>query len=192
MRKRDETLREQLLVAAREIVSVSGAEALNIRDLAARAGIATGTIYNYFENKDEVLLTLSEEYWKKALSELKTRLKPGRFSDQLSYICAFLKERIQDTRGNLMKSLGGARLDGILRMRGMQSMVVGELASLLNADEEIRADLWTDDFTKEQFARFVFENLLASISSEGCEHSFLVLIVRRVLYGDSAAGKFPE
>ncbi|MEN6418741.1 MAG: TetR/AcrR family transcriptional regulator [Clostridiaceae bacterium] len=184
MRKRDETLREQLLAAAREIVSVSGAEALNIRDLAARAGIATGTIYNYFENKDEVLLTLSEEYWKNALSDLKAQLKPGRFSDQLKYICAFLREHVRDTRGNLMKSLGGARSDGILRMRGMQSMVVGELVARLNADEEIRADLWTDDFTRERFARFVFENLLASISSEGCEHSFLVMIVGRVLYGD--------
>lgn len=184
MRKRDETLREQLLAAAREVVSVNGAEALNIRDLAARAGIATGTIYNYFENKDEVLLTLSEEYWKKAISDLKAQLKPGRFSDQLKLICAFLREHVRDTRGNLMKNLGGARSDGISRMRGMQSIVVSELTTLLAADEQIRPGLWTDEFSKERFAGFVFENLLASISSEGCEHSFLVMIVSRVLYGE--------
>ena len=183
MRKRDESLREQLLASAREIVSTSGAEALNIRELASRAGIATGTIYNYFENKDEVLLTLSEEYWRNALTELKSQFQPGRFSDQLTYICTFLRERVLDKRGNLMGNLGGARSVGILRMRGMQSLVVGELTALLESDNQIRPELWTVELTKERFARFVFENLLASISSEGCEHSLLVLIVSRVLYG---------
>ena len=183
MRKRDETLRDQLLTVAREIVSTSGAEALNIRELASRTGVATGTIYNYFENKDEVLLTLSEEYWRKALAELKTQLQPERFSDQLKHICAFLTERIKDTRGNLMKSLGGARLDGIQSMRGFQSLVIAELTGLLTLDEQIRPNLWTAEFTRERFAKFVFDNLLSSVSSETCEHAFLIQIVNRVLYG---------
>lgn len=183
LRKRDETLRDQLLTVAREIVSTSGAEALNIRELASRTGVATGTIYNYFENKDEVLLTLSEEYWRKALAELKTQLQPERFSDQLKHICAFLTERIKDTRGNLMKSLGGARLDGIQRMRGFQSLVIAELTALLTLDEQIRPNLWTAEFTRERFSKFVFDNLLASVSSETCEHAFLIQIVNRVLYG---------
>ena len=183
MRKRDETLRDQLLTVAREIVSTSGAEALNIRELASRTGVATGTIYNYFENKDEVLLTLSEEYWRKALAELKTQLQPERFSDQLKHICAFLTERIKDTRGNLMKSLGGARSDGIQRMRGFQSLVIAELTALLTVDEQIRPNLWTAEFTRERFAKFVFDSLLSSVSSETCEHAFLIQIVNRVLYG---------
>lgn len=183
MRKRDETLRDQLLTVAREIVTTSGAQALNIRELAARTGIATGTIYNYFENKDEVLLTLSEEYWRNALAELKTQLRPERFSDQLKHICAFLTERIEDTRGNLMKNLGGARSDGVQRMRGFHSLVIAELTTLLTLDEQIRPELWTDEFTRERFARFVFDNLLASVSSETCEHAFLNQIVSRVLYG---------
>lgn len=183
MRKREETLRDQLLTVARDIVSTSGAEALNIRELALRTGVATGTIYNYFENKDEVLLTLSEEYWRKALAELKSQLQPERFSDQLKHICAFLTERIKDTRGNLMKNLGGARLDGIQSMRGFQSLVIAELTALLTLDEQIRPEIWTDGFTRERFARFVFDNLLASVTSKSCEHSFLIQIVSRVLYG---------
>ena len=123
MRKKDDSLRELLLAAARDIIAENGAEALNIRVLASRAGIATGTIYNYFENKDDILLSLADEYWKKALAELKQRLISGRFADQLDQICAFLRERIRDSHGNLMSSLGNVRVTARERMRSMQSLV---------------------------------------------------------------------
>lgn len=184
MRKKDDSLRELLLAAARDIVAEKGSEALNIRVLASRAGIATGTIYNYFENKDDILLSLADEYWKKALVELKQRLISGRFADQLDQICAFLRERIRDSHGNLMSSLGNVRVTARERMRSMQSLVVGELITRLEEDLAIRPHLWTSSFTKERFAQFVFENLLSSISSETCESAFLVEVVSRILYGE--------
>ena len=62
MRKKDDTLRSNLLNLARNIADEKGIDAINIRAIANKAGVATGTVYNYFSNKDEILLALTEEY----------------------------------------------------------------------------------------------------------------------------------
>ena len=72
MRKKDDTLRDTLLGLAREVAEEQGPEAINIRDIARRAGVATGTVYNYFSGKDELLLALTEDCWREALGELET------------------------------------------------------------------------------------------------------------------------
>ena len=83
MRKKDETLRDTLLSLARSIADTDGIDAVNIRTIAQRAGIATGTMYNYFSNKDEILLALTEEYWMQALVEMKTAITADSFCQQL-------------------------------------------------------------------------------------------------------------
>ena len=71
MRKKDDNLRDTLLDFAREITKTQGIDSVNIRSLAGMAGVATGTVYNYFSSKDEILLALTEEYWRQTLSEMK-------------------------------------------------------------------------------------------------------------------------
>ena len=43
MRKKDDTLRDTLLALARKIADEDGLDAINIRFLAKKAGVATGT-----------------------------------------------------------------------------------------------------------------------------------------------------
>jgi AcrR family transcriptional regulator len=59
-REREE-LRNAIIDAAVEIVSSQGVEALSIRGVAERIEYAPGTIYLYFENKDELLRSVVEE-----------------------------------------------------------------------------------------------------------------------------------
>lgn len=51
VRKKDDSLRGALIDYARELAEKEGPEAVNIRSLAGKAGIATGTVYNYFHVK---------------------------------------------------------------------------------------------------------------------------------------------
>jgi AcrR family transcriptional regulator len=50
--------REAILAAAERVFSARGFIGVRMSDVAAEAGLATGTLYNYFENKDEVLRSL--------------------------------------------------------------------------------------------------------------------------------------
>jgi AcrR family transcriptional regulator len=53
--------RARALAAARAILSTEGMPALNARRVAAAIGVSVGTLYNLFENFDEVILTLNLE-----------------------------------------------------------------------------------------------------------------------------------
>src|SRR5437867_2915455 len=52
--------RNQILDAATKVFAEKGVHRATIRDVARAAGIADGTIYNYFANKDALLISLFE------------------------------------------------------------------------------------------------------------------------------------
>src|SRR4051794_29594585 len=56
----DASTREAIITAAAAIVTEDGYEALNMRDLAGRVGIATMTLYRHVENKERLLSALAE------------------------------------------------------------------------------------------------------------------------------------
>jgi AcrR family transcriptional regulator len=53
-----EELRELIIQAATEIVAQHGLEGLSAREIAKRIGYSPGTLYNVFENLDDLLLTI--------------------------------------------------------------------------------------------------------------------------------------
>ena len=53
-----ETIREEMLNHALELIAASGYKGFSMRKLATRLGIAAKTIYNYFHNKDEIYLSI--------------------------------------------------------------------------------------------------------------------------------------
>lgn len=55
MRQKDETKAQDILRATLDEVQVVGLAGLSIEAVARRAGVATGTIYTYFRNKDALL-----------------------------------------------------------------------------------------------------------------------------------------
>lgn len=54
--------RERVLLAALELGSEGGYEAVQMRDVAARANVALGTIYRYFSSKDHLLAAALVEW----------------------------------------------------------------------------------------------------------------------------------
>lgn len=184
MRKKDDTLRDTLLSLARSIADTDGIDAVNIRTIAQRAGIATGTMYNYFSNKDEILLALTEEYWMHALLEMKTVITADSFCDQLKEIFIFLRERIDHSAGKLMNSLGSLEELGQTRMASMQSVLETSLIQCMEQDAAIRKDIWNEQFTKQQFARFVTRNMTMLLKAKAPieEFCFFIIIIKNIIY----------
>ena len=54
-----EELKKLILKAAREVVLEEGTRELSTRKIMARTGYAVGTLYNFFENLDDVILHLN-------------------------------------------------------------------------------------------------------------------------------------
>lgn len=182
MRRKDDTLRDTLLHCARNVADIEGIEAVNIRSIAKKAGVAAGTVYNYFSNKDELLLALTEEYWKQTLTDMRKVITAVSFCGQLEEIYLFLREQIDRSGGKLMNSLGNAAAAGEERMAVMQSSLEASIIRRMEQDTDIRRDIWDESFTKEQFARFIMMNLLLLLKAEEPDFQFFITIVKRMIY----------
>ena len=60
--KRTIRIRSEIMDAAIDIISEKGFNNSTTKEIAKTAGIAEGTIYNYFDNKSDILLSIAERY----------------------------------------------------------------------------------------------------------------------------------
>lgn len=85
--------RNQILDAATKVFAAKGFHPTTIRDIAREAGIADGTIYNYFENKTALMLGILDR-----LNESDRRdedLSQFSAGDFRSFMKAYLRHRLQ-------------------------------------------------------------------------------------------------
>ncbi|MBN1336537.1 MAG: TetR/AcrR family transcriptional regulator [Deltaproteobacteria bacterium] len=79
--------RERIIDAAIAVFADRGFHKARVTDIAHRAGVADGTIYLYFRNKEDLLLTIFEEKMDLIIASLKATLAP--IDDPLERIHAF-------------------------------------------------------------------------------------------------------
>lgn len=182
LKRKDENLRGELLKYAQNIADSKGYDKISIRALAKQAGIATGTVYNYFSNKDEILLAMTDEYWYKALSDMSAAIKPASFDKQLEQIYQYLFKHVLSSASTLMNSLSAVRETGQQRMTSMHTVMRENFIGYLEKDNGIRDEVWTDFFTKEKFTNFIIENIMLSLRMRAKNIDLLVEVVRRILY----------
>ena len=75
VQKRAQLKRQSLIDAARDSFTEDGYEYTTAKRIAARAGVATGTFYQHFDNKDDALCILAER-WFEALDARIERAAP--------------------------------------------------------------------------------------------------------------------
>ena len=83
--------RDHILDAAIHVFASKGFERTTIRDVARRAGVSDGTIYNYFENKSALLLGILDR-----VNETERRsddLSGARYADFEAFLSAYIRHR---------------------------------------------------------------------------------------------------
>ena len=63
--------------AAKELIRAQGVENLTVRKVAAKAGYNVATLYNYFEDMEELIVYASMGYLRRYYAELEARLLPS-------------------------------------------------------------------------------------------------------------------
>ena len=73
-----EERRNQILDAAARLFARKGYKGATIREIAREAGVAEGTIYNYFDNKHDLLISLPQRIsWPMVSSFVKSARRQG-------------------------------------------------------------------------------------------------------------------
>lgn len=60
--KRIQRIQEEIIEAATTVISQKGFKSATTKEIAKEADMAEGTLYNYFKNKNEILMTIVERY----------------------------------------------------------------------------------------------------------------------------------
>lgn len=71
---KEEKTRQRILIQARRLFSDCGFDSTTVRDIAAAANIAEGTIFRYFPNKKSILVEIVTSGWVEILTDLLTEL----------------------------------------------------------------------------------------------------------------------
>jgi AcrR family transcriptional regulator len=86
--------RQRIVDAARQLFAAKGFEASTTRDIADAAGIASGTLFNYFAAKENILASLAAEAAATANGEFEQRATGrGSFEEELfAFVSAGLRK----------------------------------------------------------------------------------------------------
>ncbi len=97
---RADARRAQILDAAKHLFARRGYHAVNIADLCKEADIARGTLYQYFDNKRDVMLALMRDLSARVGQVLDGRPKvgaiPGAADAPTPMVVAFCKKRLRE------------------------------------------------------------------------------------------------
>jgi AcrR family transcriptional regulator len=89
----------EILAAARRVVEERGLDAMTMDEIAAAAGLAKGTLYLYFQSKDDLLQALITLVGKNILQDMEASLQaPGSPPEKLIRMVSVLMEYLNRER----------------------------------------------------------------------------------------------
>jgi len=93
---------KQILEAALHIFSKYGFDRATIPDIARQAGIAVGTIYNYYDGKRDLLVAITNKY---VIEPFAGIVKRGNAEGDTAFIAAIMENRLNFGLDNISKFL---------------------------------------------------------------------------------------
>ncbi len=80
-------IKEDILVVTRQLLHEEGYGKLNMRTIASKCGIATGTLYNYYKSKQEIVGEIMKSEWCMMIRRVDQAVKSdGNLMDKLEVI----------------------------------------------------------------------------------------------------------
>ncbi len=140
MRHKDNEKYTRIIAAATKVFARKGFYKAKVSDIAQEAGVADGTIYIYFNHKDDILISLFEEKMQEVLDNMEKQISSE--SDPFAKIekFAFLHLRlIQDNK---------------------------DMAEIIQVELR-QSDKFMKDYHNEKFAKYL--DLIGTIIQEGKE-----------------------
>jgi AcrR family transcriptional regulator len=178
------TTKEDILARCRELVSESGAGSLNMREVARRCGVASGSIYNYFPSKEALLSAVTESVW----ADIFRAPHPvgGSFTDYLRLLYYSASQGAQRYPGffatHSVSFAASDRRDARLVMESSLGRIEGELLSALDGDEKVSPTAFGEDFSRQDLADLCISGIIGLLARRAPSCRQLCELVRRAIY----------
>jgi AcrR family transcriptional regulator len=130
--------RRRLLAAATELAAEGGYDAVQMRDVAARAEVALGTLYRHYSSKDQLLLAALAEQAATLRDRLHNRPPRGatpadRVADALRRACRAL-EREPRVIAAMMTAMSAPEDEAVVLKRDVDETLRAIISSAIDGD----------------------------------------------------------
>lgn len=167
------TTPEAILEHAFQIARREGIDKLTIRKLAAECGIAVGSVYNYFPNKDAVVAACRSLFWTEVMKDQEKLIRSGMsFTDFLSQYYSFLSVRLARDDHSWLRVMDEPT------KREVQKL----FRQVLEKDMRVNGSIWNLELTPENFVENVRENLIALLQAGEKDCRFYIFLLEHLLY----------
>lgn len=155
-----EGAREKILANARKRLFENGYQHLSLREVAKESGIATGTIYNYFANKDYLIANIMLEDWVVTMEKMEEQVTcASGVREGIMDICHSMDEFCAIYAGVWQQpSVAAAATPDLEHRHQFLTNQIGEKVSRLLEDKGYG--------DKKQFNVLIVELILASVGKE--------------------------
>lgn len=179
------TSREEIMLACRKIVAEQGLPALNMRTLAKECGIALGTLYNYYSDKDELVIAATESVWQDILGDNKPE-NGIRFTQYVAHIYGHILCGLKDYpdffAAHSMSVAESAKGKAHSTMERCFGKICEGLHAALLADENIDRSVFSDTFRRENLIEHILDTITISLIKGKPDCAALTEILDRLLY----------
>lgn len=179
------TSKEAILNISLELGKASGIKNLNIRDIANKAGVSVGSIYNYFPSKDLLITAVIEAIWADIMKHSKINKDLG-FPDNIENLYTAIKKgsiEYPDFFNAHSIFFGKLNKDsGREAMNKFMEYIKLSLLQSLEQDSNLRPDAFSEEFSKDDFISFVFSSMLSSLSRGEYSCSYLNQVIKKIIY----------
>lgn len=171
--------RQQILAGARACIVEAGIHAASMSDIAARAGVSTANIYQYFSNKDALIVALIQAGIEADIALIRRVSQTGMRPDALrKTLSPFFLTEIGRTAAVLACEFSSEAARNPLVARMLSD---NEASAFIGISEAIRAAQMSGqvstgvdpDLAAEQFA-FIFDGLACQLVRPGADGAALL------------------
>lgn len=181
------TSKETILLVCRRIAAEKGLKALSMRAVAGECGIALGTLYNYFSDKEELLIAAIASVWQDIfrLTAQEENFPPLLFSEYVERVFTNVCERFRDypdfftAHSVAVASSGKSKAKNA--MEHCTDKIRISLYSALRRDNTVSAEAFGGSFSEESFVEFVLDSIiLLLMQQKSCDT--LIAVIKKVIY----------
>lgn len=180
------TSKNMILLASKEIVKESGLSSLGIRDVAKKCDISIGSVYNYFSSKEDLVLSTIESIWTEILN-LESWFNSNLRFDEV--VICFYNSVIEGSKeysffldSHAISIMNTSKAKGKNLMNNFFENIINLMVTSIKDDKCVKPDVFSKDFTEEDFAEFVFSNILMLVMKRKTSCDFLVKMIQKTIY----------
>jgi len=165
-----EGAREKILANARMRLFENGYQHLSLREVAKESGIATGTIYNYFANKDYLIANIMLEDWATAVEKMDSCVNEATSVKDGVLCCCTAIEEFGEIYAEVWRQPSVAAAATPDR-KHRHDFLVGEIAERVDRLLEEKGYA-----TKKNFTTLIAETILTSAGNSEVREQFGTLL----------------